>query len=143
MFYYSQWQRIPQETKGKIAEKFGLNKTLPTHVEANVVVQDGYAVHDVEHAINLASLQAFTGSDSTNYEELMALTVEMINNPVVRPVIIYANPPVEMEEAKLVTLVFSDKTEIAEETPIKDEIKVETTPKTPKTNAKAKKSTKK
>ncbi len=78
MFLYSAWMRLPIGTRHDIAKQFGIAKVLPTHVQDNVVVQDGYKIEDVERALNVDALQAFTKSTSTDMVVLMDITVLLV-----------------------------------------------------------------
>lgn len=68
MLLYSNWIKLPLYVRAEIAQKFGIAKVGPTHVQDNVVVSDGYKIEDIERAMNIEALQEYLGSkekDST------------------------------------------------------------------------------
>lgn len=51
MFLYSKWLDLSISTRHKLAKELGIAKTSSTHVQDNRVVNDGYAIKDVEAAL--------------------------------------------------------------------------------------------
>ncbi len=67
VFLYSSWMRLPLTTRAILSKQFGFAKTGPTHVADNQIVQDGYKLQDVEHALN---------SDETDMEALWKMMID-------------------------------------------------------------------
>lgn len=82
MFLYSSWQKLSTETKAKIAAKFGISKSLPTHVFDNRVIQDGYPINDIESKLTLDSVQKFLGSNETDMAKLWGWLVDKVEGRV-------------------------------------------------------------
>lgn len=82
MFLYSHWLALPLPTRNKIAHQFGISKTSPTHVQDNRVVSDGYKIDDVERALNIDALQAYTGQKTTDAAVLWEGLIEKIDDRV-------------------------------------------------------------
>lgn len=79
MFLYSSWLRLPLSTRAELARVFGVSKSSPTHVQDNVVVSDGYKVHDIEAALSVAAIQVYIGSgftSKTTFDELWQMMVD-------------------------------------------------------------------
>lgn len=81
MIFYSQWLNLPINTRHKIASEFGVAKKLPTHVQDNVIVSDGYNVKDVESALSIGALQHYLNVDSEDINILWNELVFRIENP--------------------------------------------------------------
>jgi len=64
MIMYSWWLSTPLSTRHKIAEQFKIVKKGATEVFNNTIKSDGYVLKDIETAITVESMQAYTGSDS-------------------------------------------------------------------------------
>lgn len=67
IFLYSKWVSLTLGMRSQIATVFGIAKSGSTHVQDNVVVQDGYKVADVENALSLQALRNFTGLSSDDF----------------------------------------------------------------------------
>ncbi len=78
MFLYASWLKLDLSVRARIATQFGIPKTLPTHVQDNVVVQDGYKVQDVESALNIDAIQQYIGVEHTDMATLWDLLVAKI-----------------------------------------------------------------
>lgn len=87
MMLYGSWLRLPLSTRVLVAKEFGIAKTGPTHVQDNVVVSDGYKIHEVEAALAPEKLQEFTGSKSEDHETLWELMLEKVDPKEETPVI--------------------------------------------------------
>lgn len=74
---YGQWLRTGLSTRQAIAAQFGIAKVSATHVSNDVVVDDGYKVHDIETALHQAVLEDFLGAKGT-LEDLFTLLVDRI-----------------------------------------------------------------
>lgn len=74
-FLYSHWLKLPVSTRTIIATALSIAKTSPTHVQDNVVVNDGYKIQDVENALNLDALQKYLNSDETDFNILWDLLI--------------------------------------------------------------------
>lgn len=61
MLLYSAWLALPINTRHEIAKGLGIVKKTPTHVQDNVIVSDGYNIHDVENALTVENLQNYLG----------------------------------------------------------------------------------
>jgi hypothetical protein len=95
MILYSQWTRVPLHIRAEIAQAFGISKTGPTHVQDNVVVNDGYKIADVENALTVERLQECVGSKSSDLTELWALLIAKFDPTV-------AQEPVAEDTSKTV-----------------------------------------
>lgn len=67
MFLYSHWLRLPVNTRHQLAVMFGIKKTGATEVANNEVVKDGYAIKDIEEALNIDALQKYLNTDETDF----------------------------------------------------------------------------
>lgn len=110
LFLYGKWLSLDLPTRTKIAQQFGIAKTLPTHVQSDQVVQDGYKVQDIEGAISVAALQEYTGVESVDMEALWDLMVAKItsNGEIVTP------EPVVVEPVVTEPVVTPDPTPVVE-----------------------------
>lgn len=61
MILYSQWLALPINVRHKLAADFGIIKKTPTHVQDNVVVNDGYVIKEVEDALTVEAMQVYLG----------------------------------------------------------------------------------
>ncbi len=77
MFLYSQWLSLPINVRVEMAQKFGIQKKNPTHVQDNVIVNDGYLIQEVENALTLENLQSYLETNETD----MNILWDMIRNP--------------------------------------------------------------
>ncbi len=68
--------RLPLTTRAILSKQFGFAKTGPTHVADNQIVQDGYKLQDVEHALNIDAIQLYVGSDETDMEALWKMMID-------------------------------------------------------------------
>lgn len=75
IFLYSHWLKLPISTRNEIARIFGIARTKPTHVADNVVVEDGYNIHDVENALSDAALRKYLESEEEDFSTLWENTV--------------------------------------------------------------------
>lgn len=78
IFLYSHWRALPISTRNKIATVFGIAKTGSIHVSNNHVVDDGYQIENVERALNIDALQQYTGSESSDFDELWQLMMQKL-----------------------------------------------------------------
>lgn len=62
MFYYGSWLKLPISTRVILAKHFGIAKIGSIHVQDNVIVSDGYKVHDVESALNPGAIATYVGA---------------------------------------------------------------------------------
>ncbi len=67
LFLYSHWLRLPVNTRHQLAVMFGIKKTGATEVANNEVVKDGYAIKDIEEALNIDALQKWLNTDETDF----------------------------------------------------------------------------
>lgn len=91
MILYSQWMRLPINVRHKIANDLGIPKKSPTHVQDNIIISDGYNIHDVENALTVERLQTYlgVGLQETDLDTLW----DMLVNPQVHEANV-ANEPV-------------------------------------------------
>lgn len=95
---YGSWLRLPINLRHKIANDLGIPKKHPTHVQDNVIVSDGYDIHDVENALTVTALQTYlgVGIQETDINVLWEMLVNPPShevNVVIEPVIVV--PPVK------------------------------------------------
>lgn len=118
MILYSSWLKLPLSTRNKVAEKFKLSKTGPTHVFGKDVIQDGYDLKNIEGALTVDNMQKFLNSTETNPEALFRLVVDtvegriQIQQPVVETITVDNNvdKPVEKEVLPVVKKTRNAKT---------------------------------
>lgn len=82
MFLYSNWLRLPIDTRHKIADIFKIKKSGGTEVVSNEIVKDGYSVHDIDAAVTKEALQQYLGSTQENFQWLWE---DMINKVEGKP----------------------------------------------------------
>jgi len=87
MLLYSRWLSTPLQTRNKIAEQFGINRSQPIEVSSNVVRNDGYAIEDVENVLNIKNLQIFLGSKLTDHLELWDKLLSVMTGEIVLPTV--------------------------------------------------------
>ncbi len=85
MFLYSQWTKLPINTRHTIAAAFGIRKTSSTEVANNQVVKDGYALGDIESRINVDELQKYLNTDVTDMAVLWTMLVDKTEGRTVEP----------------------------------------------------------
>lgn len=100
---YSDWCQLPLVTRIKIADAFGIKKTSATHVANNYVQSDGYAVKDIEKALNIPTLQAFLETEEKEPRVLWTMLVDKIEGKTIiqkfeESVVKDLNRPVVSEE---------------------------------------------
>jgi len=78
MLLYSQWLSLPINVRHKIASDFKIQKKTPTHVQDNIIVSDGYNLHDVENALTVEALQ--------NYLHVGEKDLNILWNMLINPV---------------------------------------------------------
>ncbi len=105
MFTYGHWLRLPIQTRHAVAQVFNIHKRGPTHVVDNVVKDDGYPIGDVETALEIANLQAYTGLKTADPIALWDATIEKVLGPVIAVV------PINEE----IEQVFHDDIKLTEE----------------------------
>ena len=69
MFPYVKWLGLPLHLRRDIATQFGVNKTMPTHVQDNRVVSDGYKLEDLDAALTEDNIRLFL--ESSEQDTLM------------------------------------------------------------------------
>lgn len=94
-FIYSAWLNLSVGTRHLIAKEFGITKTSATHVQDNVVVADGYKIHDVESALNPEALQKYLESDEEAYSTLWSRMIDKIEGREHKAVIVDVIPDPE------------------------------------------------
>lgn len=107
MILYSQWLSLPLSKRVEIARALGIAKTLPTHVQDNVVVQDGFKVQDVESALTVERLESFLGTDETDLQSLWLSLIEHFTPPEPAPPVTEVLPVPEpiIEKAEKIEVV--------------------------------------
>lgn len=83
--YQQHWIDLPKDTRLKLAEVFGIERTGPTEVRDQTVISDGYSNSDLS-AITLEKMNAYVGSDETfsrAWELTLAKVKFELNPPVV------------------------------------------------------------
>jgi hypothetical protein len=95
MILYSQWLALPIHTRIKIADQFGILKKGSTHVVNNEVQSDGYLIKEVESALSIEALQAYTGTTIKDHAGLFDLLVAKIEGRL------EVLPPAEAEQFKI------------------------------------------
>lgn len=78
MFLYHQWTELNINTRHKIAAQFGIVKKGSTEVVDNQIKSDGYAVKEIEQALNLDALQTFLDTQETDIAKLWVMLVDKI-----------------------------------------------------------------
>lgn len=98
IFLYHDWMQLPLSTRAKLADKFGFKKIGATHVFNNEVQSDGYALKDVEKALNVEAIKAYLETEDVDLTKLWPLLIEKIEGrtPAVVPEVI---PPVTEGQA--------------------------------------------
>lgn len=102
VFLYGKWTSLPLPTRHEIARVLGIPKRGPTHVDSNVIVSDGYAIAEVENALSVSNLQAYTNSDSEDLVvlwDLMLAKAEGREEPT-KTVIVEPTPELKKEPKK-------------------------------------------
>lgn len=82
MFLYHKWLELSIATRAQIAQKFGIEKKGATHVENNVIKNDGYVIKDIEERLNVDALQKYLVTDETDMAKLFDMLVQCIEHPI-------------------------------------------------------------
>lgn len=99
MISYSYWHALPLHTRVKICSIFGVAKIGPTHVVNDRIESDGYHFQDVEKAVTVEALQAYTGSTEKDFAVLWNLMADKIEGREPAELIVHNDPDkVEIEE---------------------------------------------
>lgn len=80
MVKYSTWLEVPLATRNAIAERLGFRRIRSIHVSGDRVVDDGFDVREVEHALSVPSLQSHLGSEKDDANDLFREMVYRIDN---------------------------------------------------------------
>lgn len=94
-FLYSKWLQLDLSTRHRIASEFGIIKKNSTHVQDNVVVNDGYLIQDVEQALNLDAMQRVLNTTETDMAILWDILIHSTPAPKVKPLEVATETPVE------------------------------------------------
>ncbi len=70
IFLYSHWLKLPIATRHALARQFNIIKKNPTHVVDDQVREDGYVLGDIESALTVPAMSAYTGLPFENAEML-------------------------------------------------------------------------
>ena len=73
----SVWLSIPQETRWKIANIFGISRSSHFEVQDNRVISDGYTPSNLE-GITVDAMQAFTNSKEDDFYKLFTKVIEKV-----------------------------------------------------------------
>lgn len=79
--YPIEWLALSDTVRNALAKEFGLTRSSPVHVIDNVVETDGYTVNDLK-GISIEKMQAFTGSSSEKFYELITLSITKLTPDV-------------------------------------------------------------
>ena len=82
--YPQNWIHLSKETRNRLAEVFGLERTGVTEIKDQEVISDGYTVHDLKE-ITLEKMCAFIGSEETfgrAWEIVLAKVHSELNPPI-------------------------------------------------------------
>lgn len=85
-----EWLQLDSALKYKLIQTFNIPRSSYTQVTDNKVQTDGYTYQDLQ-AINIASMQNFTGSENANFVELFNLTCDMLTFDLSRGTILVHN----------------------------------------------------
>lgn len=100
MFLYSAWTKVPIGLRGALAKQFGIAKTMPTHVQDNRIVSDGYKIEDVEAALNVDAIQNYLGSDETDMAVLWDQLLASFEPKPVPEELVIVSETIVVEEVK-------------------------------------------
>lgn len=83
MIFYSSWLNLSISVRHQIAQDFGILKKSPTHVQDNVVVNDGYVIQDVENALSIENIQNHlgVGKQEENLDILWVMLIDSYTKP--------------------------------------------------------------
>ena len=81
MFFYSHWLSLPLHVRAKIAQRFNIKKSGPTHVVNNSIQSDGYAIKDVEDGLSVVKIQEFLNTKEDSLVTLWDLLVKCMEDP--------------------------------------------------------------
>lgn len=99
MISFSVWHSLPLASRVKICNTFGVSKIGPTHVVNDRIESDGYRFQDIEAALTISSLQAFTNSKEKDFNMLWNLMAEKLEGREPAELIVHNDPDkVEIEE---------------------------------------------
>jgi hypothetical protein len=121
MLFYSRWLSLPINVRHTLATHFGITKSMPTHVQDNRVVVDGYRVEDVENTLTVIAMQNFAASDSTDMAELFELSVLKVSpehsklfvpTPIEIPAVVPQPVAVSMPEVQPVVAEQAEKIDV-------------------------------
>lgn len=74
-----QWLELPMNVRLKLKKIFNIPKSTGCEVHNNIVVSDGHTHKDLAH-VTLQKMQAYTGSTSTDFYELLNNTINIVYN---------------------------------------------------------------
>lgn len=78
MFLYSRWQSLDINTRHKIAKQFGIIKRGSTEVVDNQIKSDGYAIKEIEEALNIDAIQTYLEVTETDMMTLWLWLIDKI-----------------------------------------------------------------
>ncbi len=104
MFLYSNWQRLPISTRIAIASVFNIPKVGSTHVVSNEIQTDGFPIHLIEEALNLADLQFYLKTDEPDINKLWTMLIDKVEGRSYAPVTPKPMPEVVLEEVLIVPI---------------------------------------
>lgn len=76
LFLYSKWLSLPINTRIKIANQFNIQKRGSTEVVDNQIKSDGYAIKEIEEALNIDAIQTYLEVQET---DMMTLWIWLID----------------------------------------------------------------
>jgi hypothetical protein len=97
-----QWMRLPRETRSKLSEMFGLERTGVSEIRDDEVISDGYSDDDLSNITKEKLIGITKLSDEFSFQSMWELLIAHIN-PVEIP---------ETIESEGETLVFDKLPEI-------------------------------
>lgn len=78
MFLYSRWQSLDINTRHKIAKQFGIIKRGSTEVVNDQIKSDGYAIKEIEEALNIDAIQIYLEVTETDMMTLWLWLIDKI-----------------------------------------------------------------
>lgn len=120
LFLYSDWHKLPLETRIKIAQIFGITKIRSTHVADNRVVDDGYLVEDIEAKLTEENMKTYLVSGfskDASVFELFRMVIAKVEGRVPEEVVETVSVP---EEVVPETPTTEDPQEVVSETNVSE-----------------------
>lgn len=79
------WLALPSEVRAGLISIFDIKRTGTGHIDYTgqgpIVTSDGHTYEDLK-AINIKSMQAYTGSKLTDFTKLFTKVLEKLNEPI-------------------------------------------------------------